>query len=191
MLSSGELYSLVISTAATEEDIKKVVRTDGTVFCCKHGISQSLPIHAAGWNINLLDPAVVQCIITAYPDGANLVNKFGDLPIHKACAAPPKNECLVNLDNFYGILEANPTGLQVQNLKGQLPLHVQCCNMHPTAAVLVEVLLDEYPAAVEAKDNLGYLPLHTAVCKSKSKSDVVELLVNAYPLGCAVKDKKG
>ena len=78
-----------------------------------------------------------------------------------------------------------------QNIKWRyLPLHLACLQRNPSLR-LVKQLLAAYPGASSRRDHDGNLPIHL-VCNSSSgkNQDIVQLLVQANPKGCAKKNAK-
>jgi hypothetical protein len=69
-----------------------------------------------------------------------------------------------------------------------LPLHAAVIFGSPLS--LIELLLADYPAAAQSKDDQGMLPLHLAF-RNESNWDVIEELVTAYPAAVFVPDRKG
>ena len=69
-----------------------------------------------------------------------------------------------------------------------LPLHAGVIFGAPLA--LIELLLAEYPAASQCKDDQGMLPLHLAF-RNESSFEIIEELLTAHPQAIFVKDRKG
>jgi ankyrin repeat protein len=46
---------------------------------------------------------------------------------------------------------------------------------------IIELLIKEYPLALQTKDDNGILPLHV-VCRSNQLEEIIKLLINKYPL---------
>ena len=69
-----------------------------------------------------------------------------------------------------------------------LPLHAAIIFGSPLE--ILELLLAEYPAAAQSKDDQGMLPLHLAFRNFQSW-DILEELLTAYPHAISVKDRKG
>jgi hypothetical protein len=68
-----------------------------------------------------------------------------------------------------------------------LPLHAAVMFRCPLK--LVELLLADYPAAAQSKDDQGMLPLHLAF-RNESSWEIIEELMTAYPQTIFVSDRK-
>lgn len=68
-----------------------------------------------------------------------------------------------------------------------LPLHAAVMFRCPLK--LVEMLLADYPAAAQSKDDQGMLPLHLAF-RNESSWEIIEELMTAYPQAIFVSDRK-
>ena len=69
-----------------------------------------------------------------------------------------------------------------------LPLHAAVIFGSPLE--ILELLLGEYPAAAQSKDDQGMLPLHLSF-RNFSSWDILEELLTAYPLAISIKDRRG
>lgn len=69
-----------------------------------------------------------------------------------------------------------------------LPLHAAIIFGSPLE--ILELLLGEYPAAAQSKDDQGMLPLHLSFRNFQSW-DILEELLTAYPYAISVKDRRG
>ena len=78
-----------------------------------------------------------------------------------------------------------------QNIKWRyLPLHLACLQRNPSLR-LVKQLLAAFPDASSRRDHEGNLPIHLVCNSSGGKNqDIVQLLVQANPKGCAKKNAK-
>lgn len=78
-----------------------------------------------------------------------------------------------------------------QNIKWRyLPLHLTCLQRNPSLR-LVKQLLAAFPDASSRRDHDGNLPIHLVCNSSGGKNqDIVQLLVQANPKGCAKKNAK-
>ena len=122
---------------------------------------------------------MVSALLIAYPDGARIQDKNGDLPLHYAA------EIDASVDVVSVLLNAYPGGAQIQDKGGNLPLHqATCC--YNLNIDLVSVLLNAYPGGAQIKDNQGNLPLHY-----NRNIDVDSVLLNAYPGGAQIKNQAG
>ncbi|GHP07136.1 hypothetical protein PPROV_000587900 [Pycnococcus provasolii] len=132
---------------------------------------------------NIPDPgtsvAVVSALLIAYPDGARIQDKNGDLPLHYAA------EIDASVDVVSVLLNAYPGGAQIKDNQGNLPLH------YNRNIDVDSVLLNAYPGGAQIKNQAGYLPLHEAVCDLDVSVDVVSALLSAYPGGAQVTRKGG
>lgn len=69
-----------------------------------------------------------------------------------------------------------------------LPLHAAVIFASPLH--IIELLLQEYPAAAHLKDDQGMLPLHLCF-RNFQQWEILEELLTCYPQGILVKDRKG
>lgn len=69
-----------------------------------------------------------------------------------------------------------------------LPLHAAVIFGAPLK--LVELILTDYPAASQCKDDQGMLPLHLAF-RNESNWEIIEELLTAFPQAIFVSDRKG
>ena len=80
---STQFYSLLSKAIATVADVTEHISKDPSVLESKNGTNDCLPIHAVGEAINMTDTDVVQAVVSAFPDGASVPNRLGDLALHK------------------------------------------------------------------------------------------------------------
>lgn len=188
----GDIHKHLIRGSATGDLIFNAIKKDETYLSTKDE-NGSIALHFASMNIHITDEEVFTQLIANFPDGTQIENNFGDLPLHKACDARPKNDLgIIDVDNFYALIEAtNADAMLKQNKKGETPLHVAVRHPHASTEVIVRILLDETTSPAEVADNYGHLPLHIAVSKGKTKIKTVEHLLESFEAACAVKDNCG
>jgi ankyrin repeat protein len=93
------------------------------------------------------------------------------------------------------VVLADSSACKVQDKQGRLPLHWACDQSHPEP-LLVALLLDKYPGAVQVRDKDGMVPLHLACGKQKPNAAVLKALLTcsrdgtryleAHSLNCAL-----
>ena len=124
---------------------------------------------------------VTRLILAHAPDMAWSQNKNGDRPLHIA----HKIE-IVDL-----LLKCFPEGASTKNKDGKLPLHFAASTGPLACDKIISALLHVFNRGASEQEARNYsLPLHYA-CAFKAPVSVVELLLNAYPLGTKESDKTG
>ena len=141
------------------------------------GILGTLPLHLASMNRASL--AVVQALLTAYPEAAKRKDDNWRLPLHYAIEHQA-SEVVVE-----AILAAYPKAVEAQDHDSMHLLHWAA--QGKASAAVVKLLLAAYPEAVKKKDAGSRLPLHYAAKQSASVA-VVEALLAAYPEAAQKKD---
>ncbi len=94
-----------------------------------------------------------------------------------------KNEEILEWLQTHNIDEACEAITQT-NKQGETPLHIACRNGAPLE-VITKLLVDS--TAVKTQDCHGFLPLHQACMNGQSSFEVIEALIEAYPVGLGVK----
>ena len=79
--------------------------------------------------------------------------------------------------------------MSLTNKQGESPLHIACKNGEPLKVILK--MLDNESIAVKTKDQDGCLPLHHACMNGQSSIEVIEALIEAYPVGLGVRNNVG
>lgn len=75
------------------------------------------------------------------------------------------------------------------NEEGETTLHIACKNSAPVEDIKQLMATDN--TAVRVQDCRGYLPLHQACMNGQSTFEVIEVLIEAYPIGLGVRSKMG
>ena len=75
------------------------------------------------------------------------------------------------------------------NRHGETPLHIAC--QHGASLEAILNLLEDPSTAVKTQDQHGCLPLHYACMNGQSSFDVIEALIEAYPVGLGVTNNDG
>jgi len=120
-----------------------------------------MPIHIAA-NSGRVD--TVRYLLEVCPESVHVTNNYGYLPIHKVAmtqsqapsaeATPEQYTLLLEL-----LLEFDPSAASVAETDNQsLPLHLACA-AYSEYLPIVQLLFDQYPAAIWAKDEDGNTPL--------------------------------
>mmetsp|Transcript_8709 Transcript_8709/g.12853 ORF Transcript_8709/g.12853 Transcript_8709/m.12853 type:complete len:846 (+) Transcript_8709:57-2594(+) len=126
-----------------EAKIWFVLRQDGK------GWWRQLPIH----ELCKLNPptAVMDALLDAYVEGAQIVDHYGILPIHLACWGASSAGVVRSL------IDAYPTGVRTKDKKGMLPLHSACWG--GASEEVINILIKAYPQSIEVVDDYGRTPL--------------------------------
>lgn len=113
----------------------------------------------------------VRIVATKYPKVAEKQDKYGQLPIHKACARPRVDPELIEL-----LLRLNSAGASVKDAtSGWLPLHWMLHRPEPDFESLYD-LLDAHPRAVNVRDARGRKPVDVYLALDKTSSEVVRYI---------------
>jgi len=130
---------------------------------------------------NLVNPEVLDFLLSCYPDSVRTPNNFGMLPLHKAASCRHADG-----DAFKKLIEAYPEALLKKDKNGSTPLHIAVSGLRPTLSI-VGTLIRERAKAAKYKDKRKKLPLHR-LCEThmpqENTEDTVrcfELLIEAFP----------
>lgn len=120
---------------------------------------------------SLMKPSalIVEEMISAYPEAAQVCNRKQQLPLHLLVTAavaadngsPDASLCCISctIRSLEVLIQAYPQALRHKDRQGRLPLHVACASSsHPSWDVL-QVLIDSYPTALACEDGSGKIPL--------------------------------
>jgi ankyrin repeat protein len=111
----------------------------------------SLPLHGLLTNkISSIEDALI--MIEKYPAALQHQNVLGELPLHLEC----KNLCRSII--IWQFIELFPEALEIADIDGNMPLHWLLWNESSTISD-VHNMIEEYPAALQHKNNVGHLPL--------------------------------
>ena len=123
---------------------------------------------------------VLQLLLTAWPEGAQARNSFGQVPLHS-----PGSVEVAQL-----LLEQWPDGLKVADSTGQLPLHRTASHDREFVQLeLVRLLMQKWPDALQVVDQAGGTPLHRT-CRH-GNAEVAKVFVEQWPAGLNVTDRRG
>lgn len=94
---------------------------------------------------------LVHHLITLRPETVNVVNKRGDLPVHRACMnRGPERDTILK-----ALIDTVPETVKVQGAQGHLPLHRAClCS----GLGSVKYLIGRYPDGLREVDSKGQVP---------------------------------
>lgn len=117
--------------------------------------------------------AIVDALLTLWPEGAHATNGEGDTPLHRAAAC-----------NHHAILrrllDVDAEGPSRANLHGRYPIHFAA--LSPGVESL-EILLAAWPEGVRSVDGMGNTPLHFAARRNPA---TLRRLLAAWPEGWKV-----
>jgi len=82
------------------------------------------------------------------------------------------------------LVAINSGTMSPTNRHGETPLHIACQHGEPLEVILK--LLEDPSTAVKTQDQHGCLPLHYACMNGQNSFDVIEALIEAYPVGLGV-----
>jgi len=104
-----------------------------------------------------------------------------DLPIHVALLQPG-----VPLEIVQQLLIAKPDSTIIKNSDGLSPLHIVCADKIDQRYELVQLFLKGHPQSPKIKSKRGDLPIHLACQSSNAKLQVIEALLNAFPIAASI-----
>jgi len=150
----------------------------------------ALPLHLAcksssrRSNKNLLP--VIQSLLEAWPDSVRELDDQGFLPLHYAC-----NNNGAEDDVIQYLVRAWPDACHIPvKSHGILPLHFALRSSTTRSLETIRLLLEAGPDAVRKPDSRGLLPLHYA-CERGGTHDVIQFLIEQWPLSLSTKTKDG
>jgi ankyrin repeat protein len=124
-----------------------------------------------------------------YPSSVEQPNDDGSYPLHLAC----RHNCYKDGGRYDTVIrkliEVYPKALQYKDKSGSTPLHV-AIDWSCTTEIVCE-LIEQYTPAIRELDNDGNYPLHLACGLSRLCHEVVDPLVDAFPLALQQRNKKG
>ena len=151
--------------------------------------SGSIALHIACSNINYMTPDLIDLLVSYYPEGIRVANKFGLMPIHKAAAA---FKTIRSIRCVQSVLEYASDTAECLTKDGQTALHIALSNPCISSYQLVKVLIDTHPGAVKVSDSFGHYPLHKAASKAhKLDAGAFDLVLQACTEVAALKDLNG
>jgi len=150
----------------------------------------ALPLHLAcksssrQSNKNLLP--VIQTLLEAWPDSVRELDDQGFLPLHYAC-----NNNGAEDDVIQYLVRACPDACHIPVKSHDiLPLHLVLRSSTTRLLETIRLLLEAGPDAVRKPDSRGLLPLHYA-CERGGTHDVIQFLIEQWPLSLSTKTKDG
>jgi len=126
------------------------------------------------WTFLLTTPlSLIKVLVEAYPGGVKQKNKYGFLPIHRACEYGQKEEVIQYLDEVY------PMGVETKDKQGHLPIHIACCKN--ASLDVIDYLIHSYPGSMKIKNNFGYHPFQCLKLSSENRTSTTTLFQNPKP----------
>ena len=146
------------------------------------------PLHRLCMNKQVDDAVAMQILnllIDNHPAAARHASNHGILPIHVASSGEKSREfCQV-------LIVAAPDSVRSVDRSGRTPLHYSCSRRDDAAAMQVlNLLINNHPAAVRHTDNYGNLPIHLASGWWRTP-ELLRVLVEAYPGSVSTPNDKG
>ena len=165
------------------------------------------PLHKAA-RCSGTSVAIVQALLTAYPEAAKVKNEYGDTPLYLAARGFDSTSGAESVAVVQALLKAYPEAakvlsgfspalLKLKNKDGDetlTPLHLIVQNSSTSVAMVqavVQAILVACPEAAKVTDQDGDTPLHKAARNSSTSMAVVKALLEAYPEAAKVKNKDG
>ena len=170
----NNLLHLLLSRITTEGDGHQRItrKEEKRIVASVRGILKREPDLVAQRNINGRTP--LHSLLEAAGDGGQLSIDIlgllhehhptlcedrgpgGDLPLHRVCALHSPADVIAKIISWH------PVGVRERDRKGRTPLHLALSTAYPNVPV-VRDLLEQWPEAIYAVDNLGQTPLLAAV----------------------------
>ncbi|KAK2764529.1 Transient receptor putative cation channel sub A member 1 [Arachnomyces sp. PD_36] len=111
-------------------------------------------------------PREIETLLTSHPDAINSLDRWGNAPLHLACASK-------SIDSMKVLLDAGAK-TWVRSAWNETPLHIACSSSYSIDTV--KPLL-EAGAGVSDRNSRKETPLHIAVSRGNAK--LVKLLINS------------
>jgi len=130
-------------------------------------------------------------------DALKLRDCTGRTIAHRLCLSTKTRKHSENIvECLRFILESNKRSVDVDDNMSCKLLHVLCMSTNPTqyTVAICDMLVQAAPDAVYHKDDEGMLPLHHLLKNkilNESSADMCRKLLEAYPKGASVANKKG
>jgi serine/threonine protein kinase/ankyrin repeat protein len=132
---------------------------------------------------------VIDCLIKADESALQAPGRNGRLPLHLAIEMQQEDQTIEQLLKLYPAACEWP-----EEVVGMLPLHLAIKNMPADGGIkVVQLLLEQFPAACRVRDQKGQLPLHYASRDCVSDA-VLQLLVDVDQVDkptCSERDPDG
>lgn len=123
---------------------------------------------------NRLDLAKI--FLDAHPESISKVDNDGYLPLHRALLAENKKPDLEVIK--FLVLSAEETILESTSM-GEFPLHLAC---KYSSSTIVKFLVDCFPEVLQYRDRNGSFPLDHALYGDDVDEDVLQILLQYYPV---------
>ena len=123
---------------------------------------------------------IVEILLECFPTAARLVDENGYTPVHATCRVGAPVEILAAL------MQSNAGVLQMSSRNLEKALHIAafCSESSDT----VRFLLSKDPSQAAAMDAKMQTPIHKACMATSVSTEIVYLLVNAYPNALTMRD---
>jgi hypothetical protein len=147
----------------------------------------ALPLHAACRSGTDATFEVVKFLLEQHPDGIDVRDSSGNLPLH--CAAT--NGDVDTVDLLLGLF---PEAVRETNNEGLLPIHHAC--WENASHQSIQTLIDHYIGDPLHRNGLAVasrfeqIPLHFAALNGSITRETLQLLVGIYPEGIRIADSR-
>lgn len=133
-------------------------------------------------------PGLTPSTTSSTGDDPETYNNFNSLALHDLCAEAVSKDDIA-WRNAVALLAKEPSLAQVHTPEGWNPLHI-CC-MGPVPYYVIRCLLYAYAPALAAADEGKRLPLHLLCASPYCDVEVLQLIVEEYPVALSQKDNQG
>ncbi len=123
---------------------------------------------------------LLRAVVSAAPAATSISDPiFASLPIHIACCHD------LPLPAIQILIGSYPDCLMTPDHNGNLPIHLACSMSSPA---IVKHLVAQTTLALETLNKKRQTPLHMACSRYDVSLEVIQHLLQAYPLACQVQD---
>jgi ankyrin repeat protein len=140
------------------------------------------PVHAAAARGQSIE--VLRYLLRQRPNATAELDAWGKTPLACACADPT-----VAVETMEFLIDGS--AISTPDRAGMFPLHIAAANNASQTIEILQILLEEWPAAITETDRNGRLPIHAACTNPRISVAVLEFIGKAYPQGYKTFDKYG
>jgi len=167
------------------EEVRALFRRDPGAATQRFSYNQTLLHRCVECYPEELD--LISILLEGDPEASCTSDMNGLLPIHVVFVSESSRKA--TLETIKLLIEDNPESLITATFDGALPLHLACCES--TDSSIVDYLIKSFPDAVQQRNKAGNFPLDYALEASTPNVEIVELLVEAYPIILTFSDDEG
>jgi len=182
------LHSAVVSPMTTFANVEAIIDAyPGAVNITDK--DDALPLHLAAWG-------------GGGPDALPVIKILVESNLSSLSVKDGDEETVLALMSKYGrtsaeaiefVLKHDPKAIfrDRDEREGNTPLHYAVSATHGENSTIYAPLLRSDPTAAEKINKLGKLPLHIALSQCCVSLEMIQDLINAYPLGASLRDGEG